>query len=188
MGNGELESITSEIDSLLIGKKVDSKLVRKLEHHDEKLWKIMLQEIAKKKVEIRFSKDLILILNTNCRVWSFLEEYLKRLVYTIRQHEKIPLLDLSEFCGFLKFRREVLRLGWQADQATIPTVVECTALLIKYAKELNELKDEGALTLGKFEQELILFFKTLDGIISAHLKNEELNEIRKEAKKVGLIR
>jgi hypothetical protein len=187
VGSRRKQDIAREIARFLGGGKVDDKIVRKLRERDKESWMIMLQEVEKANTDVRFSKDLILVLDADYGVWHFMERYLKKLVCAVEQREKIPLFDLSEFCGFLRFRRKALHRDWQADRATFPTVANCTKLLIKYVKELGTLQDEGSLTVGKLKDELILFFKALDSIISEHLNKKELDEIRAEARKAGLI-
>lgn len=187
VGKASVSDYTLEIGKLLSGKRAKTETIEKLEKQDARVWRILLREVTKKSNDVRFSQDLIVVLETDDRAWQFLEKYLNRLTCSLRDPHAIPLFDLSEFCGYLKFKREALHSEWGVNVRTKSTSVKCLKLLVEYLGELNKLRDEGSLTMGNFENELRLFFRTLYGIVSTRIGKSELEELTMRAKNQGLM-
>lgn len=172
-----------EIKNLLQGKKADKDVIRRLKNGDESLWDTLLNIVKEEDMEIRFSPEVIELLETNTKKWLFLKNYLHRLIGSMKKPETIPLFDLSNFSGYLKFKRQVLHSEWRVDLDSLSTALDCLRLLIGYMESLNAMEKAGTLSTGKLVDELqLLFYALSDGI------SEEMERIYIRARALGLTK
>lgn len=86
-----------QIKDLLEGKETNREVIEKLKVGDDALWKFLLNEAQREDIEVRFSRDLMLLLETDNRAWQFLEIYLRKAISSLKRPGTNPIFDLSNF-------------------------------------------------------------------------------------------
>lgn len=124
----------------------------------------MLNIVKEEDTEIRFSQEVIELSEINTKKWPFSKNYLNRLSGSMKKPETIPLFDLTNFSGYLKFKREVLHSEWRVDLDSLPTAMDCLRLLIGY------MEKAGTLHTGKLVDELQLLFYALSEGVSKEME------------------
>lgn len=162
------------IKNLLEGKKVNKTIIERLKSNEEELWKEIIATVENETIQISFSPVLIDITETNAkRQWEFLKAYLHRINSNIRNYGTNPLLDLSSFCDYLRFKRKALKTKWTVEMDSLPVALECLTLTLNYFERLTIMEREGFLQPGDLLDEIRIFFKHLYKNISNEIKSLE---------------